>query len=342
MDECIELVASALKALGRGQADMPLRFGYRLPLPEAEKRVGILASMPSYIETAAGQRYCANKVITVFPDNAKHGHHSHQGAILLFEARHGRLAAIVDAAEVTAVRTAAASAVATRLLARAGARTLALLGAGVQARAHATAMLLARPALRRVVVWSRTAERAAALAGWLRGEHPALDVAVADTAQEAVANADIVCTLTPASAPVLRGAWLKVGAHVNAVGACTPAHRELDEECVTRAVLFADRRESCLQEPGDVVVPLREGAIDASHIRAELGELLLGTHAGRESEEQITLFESLGLAVQDLVAAMHVLRRYEEEAQGRGPQRQGGEGGSGGAPGAVRVALNPA
>jgi ornithine cyclodeaminase len=172
MVECIDLVASALEALERGDADMPLRFGYQLPL---ENKVGILASMPAYMKDSSGE-YCANKVITVFPTNKQAGGHSHQGAVLLFEARHGRLLALVDAAELTAVRTAAASAVATRLLAREDSAVLAILGSGAQARTHLEAMLLVRPGLRALRCWSRTRASAEAFSAWARTTHPALEV----------------------------------------------------------------------------------------------------------------------------------------------------------------------
>ena len=312
MSDCIEVMAAVLEALAKGEAHMPLRFGYPLPLPE--QRVGILASMPSYADNKGeGTRYCANKIITVFPDNAQHGHHSHQGAIMLFEAQHGSLVAIVDAGEVTAVRTAACSAVATRLLARdgPGCQVLAILGSGVQARTHVKAMLLVRPHLRRIHCWSRRPESAAIFVAWVRAHCGRADVEIECfvDVEAAVRDADVICTLTPATKPILRGAWVKAGVHVNAVGACTPRMREIDDELLLRCSLFVDARESCLKEPGDVVVPLREGKIDEQFVQAELGQILTGEHVGRQHDGEITLFESLGLAVEDLAAALHVYKK---------------------------------
>ena len=313
MDECIELVSSVLASLEKGEADMPLRFGYKLPLPEG--KFGVLASMPSYLSLPSGESFCANKVITVYPANKAAGMHSHQGAILLFEAAHGKLVAVVDAGEVTAVRTAAASGVATRLLAREGedVAELALLGSGAQARTHLHAMLLVRPTLRRVRCWSRSPGSAERFCAWARAEFPTLeDVSAAASAEAAARGADVICTLTPSAEPVLRSEWVKDGTHINAVGACTPRHRELEGALVARCRLFADQRRSCLAEPGDVVAPIAEGLIGAEHIVAELGELLCGKAAGRCAPTDVTVFESLGLAVQDLASALHIYRKLSE------------------------------
>ena len=338
MEECIELMASVLRALQKGEAAMPLRFGYKLPLPDA--KFGVLASMPSYLALPSGEAFCANKVITVFPQNKAVGKHSHQGAIMLFEAAHGKLVAIVDAGEVTAVRTAAASGVATRLLAREGAACaeLALLGAGVQARTHLQAMLLVRPSLRRVCVWSRTAASAERFCAWARETFPALEeVRAVDSAEAAARGADIICTLTPSLEPVLLSAWVKDGAHINAVGACTPRHCELEGALVARCRLFADQRVSCLAEPGDVVQAISAGLITAAHVQAELGELLCadgagGASRGRQAEADVTVFESLGLAVEDLAAALHIYRQLVQ-------QRDGADGDAAAATAALAPAL---
>ena len=152
----------------------------------------------------------------------------------------------------------------------------------------------------------------------------------------------MICTLTPASEPVLRGDWVKPGAHVNAVGACTPQMREIDEALLLRCSLFADARESCLKEPGDVVVPLREGKISEDHVKAELGELLTGRHGGRTADDEVTLFQSLGLAVEDLAAALHIYKKHQAKAAAAAAE-QTGDGGGGAAPAAkvATVALNP-
>jgi len=241
---------------------------------------------------------------------------AHQGAVLLFEADHGRLLAILDATTVTAIRTAAVSALATRLLARDEAEELAILGAGTQGRMHLEAMTVVRP-VRHVRIWSRTTEHARALAQLAREKFD-LSAEVCSTPAHAVERASIVCTTTAAATPVLEGAWLRPGAHVNAVGACIPTTRELDTEAVRRSRLYVDRRESALAEPGDILVPLREGAIGTDHIVAEIGELLIdgGERLRRRSDEEVTLFKSLGLAVEDLAAAHHVYRKAQASGAG--------------------------
>jgi len=304
MGECIELMAEALAALTRGEAQNPLRRGMRL----GDDR-GLLGLMPGSLGGAFGL-----KAVAVLPGNHGTPYDSHQGVVVLFDGENGLPRAILDASEVTAIRTAAVSAVATRLLAREDACELAILGAGVQARAHLEAMLAVRP-IRRARVFS---PREASRASFARREsrRHAIPVEAVASAREAVEGADIVCTVTSSREPVLAGAWLAPGAHVNAAGACLPDARELDTEAVRRSRLFVDRRESALREAGDVLIPLAEGAFGEEHIRGELGELLLGRIAGRESPEQITVFESLGLAVEDLAAAAHLDRKARELGAG--------------------------
>ena len=254
------------------------------------------------------------KVVAVFPGN--HGSHldSHQGVVLLFDLENGVPIAIMDASEVTAVRTAAVSGMVTELLARDDASVVTILGSGVQARTHLEAMAEAR-SLTEVRVYSRSeanrtrfVERASA-----RYDFP---VRATDSADEAVRGSDIVCTVTSSREPVLHGAWLEPGMHINAVGSSVKFARELDTEAVVRSRLFVDARESTVNEAGDFLFPMEEGAIDESHILAEVGEVLLGTHPGRESDADVTLFKSLGLAVEDLAAAHHVLERAHAEGVG--------------------------
>jgi ornithine cyclodeaminase len=296
MRGCIDAMGEALAALARGEVVLPLRQVVRLP-----DGSGLLASMPVH----AGHLGLAGlKAITVFPGNHGTELDSHQGAVLLFEAARGRLLAVMDATSITAIRTAAVSAVATRRLAREDAGDLAILGTGVQARTHLEAMGLVRP-LRRVRVFSRDAGRARAFAEQAAKRH-GIAVEAAVSARQAVAGADIVCTVTSSREPVLLGDWLAPGAHVNAVGACIPTCRELDTAAVARSRLFVDRRESALHEAGDLLIPKREGAIGDDHILAEIGEVLEGRAPGRRSGDEVTLFKSLGLAVED-VAAAHVI-----------------------------------
>jgi len=295
MGECIDVMAEALSALARGEALQPLRQAHWLP-----DRRGLLGVMPGALWDDGGE-VLGLKVITVFPGNHQRGEESHLGSVLLFEAGMGKPVAILDAAAITAIRTAAVSALATRLLAHEDAGDLALLGASVQAKTHLAALREVR-SLRRVRVWSRRPETARRFAA-------EESVEAVETAKEAVEGADLICTVTSAREPVLEGAWLSPGAHVNAVGACTPAARELDTETIRRARLFVDRRESALAEAGDLLIPMREGAVGEDHIAGELGDLLLGRIPGRQSPEEITVFESLGLAVEDLAAARYVWRK---------------------------------
>jgi len=293
MGACMETMAGALAAVSRGDAILPLRQVLMLP-----DKVGAFGVMPAFLATPAA---VGVKSITVFPGNHGTELDSHQGAVLLFETQRGRLLAVMDASSITAIRTAAVSGVATRLLARAGAGDLALLGTGVQAMTHLEAMSLARP-LRRVRAWSRGAEHVHAFQVRAR-RRLGIEVEAASSAREAVEGADIVCTVTSSREPVLKGEWLSPGAHVNAAGASLAAARELDTAAIVRARLFVDRRESTLNESGDFLIPRREGAIDDGHIRGELGELVLGRVPGRQTESEVTVFKSLGLAVEDVAAA---------------------------------------
>jgi ornithine cyclodeaminase len=301
MEACIGVMHDVLGALARGEALQPLRTVLRLPRDR-----GVFAVMPAQVSRPDA---FGVKVITVFPGNEGTRYDSHQGAVLLFEPGHGTLAAIIDAAALTAIRTAAVSGVATHLLARRDAGDLALLGTGVQARTHLEAMRTVRT-VRRVRAWSRHEAHRRAFAEWA-GQRYGIEVETPGSARETVEGADLICTVTASRVPVLRGAWISPGAHVNAVGASLADARELDTEAVVRARLFVDRRESALNEAGDFLIPRAEGAISDEHLRGELGDLLVGRLIGREDEAQVTLFKSLGLAVED-VAAAHVVHHEAE------------------------------
>jgi len=303
MPECISLMEAALVALSRGDAQVPLRTV--MPLPG---RHDVLALMPA---SAGAPAALGAKIITVFPGNRQRGLDGHQGAVLLFDPDDGRLLALLDASSITAIRTAAVSGVATRLLARPEASTLALLGSGVQAWTHLRSTAAVRR-LTRVQVWSRTPAHAAAFVERAARTYD-LDVTACASAAEAVRGADIICSVTSAREPVLEGAWLEPGAHVNAVGASQPDARELDSDAVARSRIYADRRESLVNESADYLVPLREGRLPAGRSVPELGEVLEGTAEGRTSPQDITLFKSLGLAIEDLLAARHVVDRAEAQ-----------------------------
>lgn len=304
MEACLELTEQSLLSLARGKALNPLRSALWKP-----DRSGLLGVMPGFDEEAGA---LGLKVVGVFPGNHGGPLDSHQGFVALFDTENGSPLAILEASEITAQRTAAASALATRILAPEGARELALLGSGVQAGTHLRAMLLARP-FERVRVFSpqrENRERFAKRASELHG----LEVQSVDSPQAAVAQADVICTLSSSRQPVLLGEWITRGVHINAAGACTPAARELDTPLVQAARLFVDRRESAQNEAGDFLIPLAEGVLGPEHILGELGELLLEGIPGRTSPQEITLFKSLGLAVEDLGCASYLVR----EARARG------------------------
>jgi ornithine cyclodeaminase/alanine dehydrogenase-like protein (mu-crystallin family) len=305
MEECIEVMAEALASLARGELYQPLRSVVRPP-----EGAGLIGLMPAH--RAAPPAAFGLKAINIIPDNPTRGLDAHQGAVLLSNGETGELIAVLNASPITAIRTAAVSAVATRALAREDARELAILGAGVQGRSHLPAMAAVR-SFERARIWSRTRENAERLAADADAPFP---VEVAESAEVAVRDADVIVTATSSPSPVLQRAWLAEGAHVNAVGSSIPTTRELDSETVAAASLFVDRRESTENESGDYLIALREGAIGPGHIRAELGDVLVGAAPGRTSKSEVTLFKSLGIAVEDLAAAQYVVARARESGAG--------------------------
>lgn len=319
MDECIDVMRQALETLARGDAVLPLRSMVRLP-----DRPGLLGLMPAYLGTPA---VMGLKVVTVMPHNHGTEFDSHQGAVMIFEVEHGRPLAVIDATSITAIRTAAVSGVATLALAREDAGDLAILGTGTQAASHLEAMRVVRR-LRRVRVWSRDPAHARAFAE-REGARHGIAIEAAASARTAVDGADLICTTTAARTPVLEGAWLAPGTHINAVGACFRDTRELDGAAVAACRLYVDRRESALNESGDILLARAEGAIGDGHIVGELGELLLGTVPGRAAPGDRTLFKSLGIAIEDLAAAHHIWRKAERLDQGTaiefGGRRAGAE-----------------
>ena len=314
MPECIDVMADALGQVAAGGAVLPLRTVLRLG-----DSTNAFAAMPAILGAGRDASLGA-KIITVFPGNDATPFDSHIGVVLLFDAEHGTLLAIADASSITAIRTAAVSGLATRLLANDDANTLAILGAGVLAMPHLAAVSAVRP-ITRVTVWSRSgaadgsrAQRFAARARQTFG----IDVIVSGSVEDAVRDADVVCTITSSREPVLEGRWLRPGVHVNAVGASLRTARELDTVAVVRSRLFGDRRESVLAESGDVLIPIAEGAIGDAHLLGDIGEIIAGRIKGRTSRDEITLFKSLGLAVEDVAALRFIHTRAL--ATGRGVQ----------------------
>lgn len=291
-ERCIPIVRDAMIAFSTGETKQLLRSIIRL----SEGR--LFGVMPG----AMGERAVFGaKLISVFRDNAARGIQSHQGLVILFDPETGAPVCAVHAGEITAIRTAAASAVATDALARRDARRLALLGTGEQAQTHARAIRHVR-SLESIVVWGRSRERARALANRLQAEIT-VPITAAESVQGAVADADLICTVTAASEPILKGEWVRPGTHVNVVGSSHAGPAEVDNDLVARSRFFVDSRENVLQQGAEFLRAKEAGLIGDDHIVAEIGQVLAGKARGRRSEEEITIYKSLGHIVQDLSSA---------------------------------------
>lgn len=298
MAECIEVMDGAMRHAALDDAIMPLRVGFKLP------EDGLFGWMPGYL---GDPPVFGAKLVGVFEKNFDLGMHSHNGVVALFETEHGRPFAIVDAAEITAIRTAAASGLATRLLARPDTTSLAILGYGVQAQQHIAAMLCVRD-FTDVRVWGRSADKAQAFCTEQAARH-GVAITPFGSARAAIDGADVICTVTGSPTPIVLGDWLTPGQHINAVGTSFPGLRELDGRAVARSLLFVDLREGALAQAGEFQMARDEGLIDDDHILGEIGEVALGRVEGRTNAEDITLYKSLGLVVQDLAAAHHVYEK---------------------------------
>ena len=299
MNECIEVMEKMFRSLEAGECLQPLRNIMRLP-----DGSGVLGMMPGH---AAGYGVMGIKVITVFHANSETGLPSHQGIVMLFDAKNGQPLMLFDALEITAIRTAAASAVATKLLSRENSSTLAIIGSGEQAKRHIEAVLLVRN-IKQVNLWSRKEKNAKHLLDELAGKYN-IPIYIKEDLQQAVQHADIICTVTASKEPVVMGEWISVGAHINAVGSSTPYARELDTTAIARSKLFTDRYESLFNEAGDFLIPKKEGVVTDEHVKAEIGEVLSGTKKGRENDEEITVFKSLGIAAEDIFSAYHIYEK---------------------------------
>jgi ornithine cyclodeaminase/alanine dehydrogenase-like protein (mu-crystallin family) len=307
MAECIDLMQRTMIAASEGRVVLPLRSILVMPGDR-----GMMGMMPGYL---AEPECFGVKLVSLIPRNKPPQYSSHLGLVLLFEADHGQPVALLDAAEITAIRTAAASGLATRLLARPEAGDLALLGAGEQARSHLEAMLSVR-ALRRIRVWARDREKARLFAE-AQGARHRIAIETSPTVREAIAGADIICTTTKAREPILQGDWLSPGTHLNVVGSSIAAAAEIDTPAVVKARFFVDRRESTINEGGEYLRALNSGAITADHILGEIGEVANGSKIGRTSPLDVTLYKSLGIAPQDLASAHHVLEKARAAGVGQ-------------------------
>ena len=301
IDECIEVMEKMFRSLFAGECLQPLRN--IMPLPDG---TGVLGMMPGH---AANLGVMGIKVITVFHANSESGLPSHQGVVMLFDAKHGQPLMLFDALEITAIRTAAASAVATKLLSRRNSSTLAIIGSGEQAKRHIEAMLIIRK-IKQINLWSRNEKNAKQLVNTLSGEYN-IPVHLKKNVQQAVEHADIICTVTSSKEPLVMGNWIAAGTHINAVGSSTPVARELDTTAIVRSKLFTDRYESLFKEAGDFLIPKKEGAVTDEHVKAEIGEVIAGTKKGREHDDDITVFKSLGIAAEDIFSAYHIYNKIK-------------------------------
>jgi len=301
MPDAVEAMKGALAALSMGEAAVPPRTPLALADPP-----GTALVMPAYVPTDGR---LGVKIVTLVGANRQRGLPMLQGLMVLFDAPTGSPLAVMDAATLTAIRTGAASGAATDLLARPASATVAIFGAGVQGRTQLEAVCAVRP-IRRCRVFDPAGEAARSFADEM-AERLGIPVEAADTPAEALAGADVVCTATTASEPVFEDADLAPGVHLNAVGAYQPPAREVPAETVCRARVVVDQRAAALEEAGDLVVPIREGRITEAHIAAEVGEIVAGRATGRQTDEQVTLFKSVGVAVEDVSAASAALAGAE-------------------------------
>jgi ornithine cyclodeaminase len=303
LSDCIPLMHRAMKALSAGRTQQLLR--QIIDLGEGR----LFGVMPGAAEDTFGA-----KLISVFPGNAAKGLQSHQGFVVLFDPETGQAVCVLHGGEITAIRTAAASAAATDALARPDASRLAVLGTGEQAWMHARAIPLVRP-VEEIRVWGRSTEHVRGLAERL-GPELSLPIRVCPTAREAADGADLICTTTSAFEPVLESAWVADGAHVNLVGSSYAGPREVDDALVVRARLFADHREGVLHQGAEVLHAIEAGLIGEDHVLGEIGQVMSGELPGRLNAADVTIYKSLGAIVQDLVSGWFVYRRARLEGAG--------------------------
>jgi ornithine cyclodeaminase len=309
MDDLIAAMETALDRYSSGSVRQPLRS-----VVDVASRHAFFGVMPAFIDGSAPA--LGTKLVSVYHSNLAHGLPSHLATIVLFDPDTGALRALVDGRYITEARTAAASAASTKHLAREDARVLAVLGSGVQARSHIDALCRVRP-IGEVRIWGRDHAHVDQLIDEL-GPRVRARLTRAAGAKEAARDADVIALVTASPEPVLLRDWVKDGTHICAVGACRPNQREMDTALVKDARVFVDSRVGALAEAGDIVIPLKERAIDESHIVAEIGDVCGGRVAGRRSAVEITLFKSLGMAVEDVAAAHLAFERASERGLGRG------------------------
>jgi ornithine cyclodeaminase len=305
--DLIEAMRSVLVEFSAGATQQPLRTVLQVGVEQA-----FFGVMPACVPALDAM---GTKLVTVFEGNAARGLPTHLATIVLLDPSSGALVAIVDGRYITEARTAAVSAVATALLARPDAGVLALIGSGVQARSHLDALVHVRT-LREVRVWSPDPARRRSFVERTTPP-PACRMVEATSPRDAVDGADLIVLVSAARQPVVRGEWVRPGAHICAVGACRPDQREMDTALVRGARVFVDSRTGALAEAGDLLIPIAEGAITPAHLAGEIGELAAGRVAGRGSPDEITIFKSLGMAVEDVAAAHLAVARARARGLGR-------------------------
>ena len=308
MADLIDAMETTLAKFSSNEVTQPLRTVIEVGLQKAF--VGI---MPAFIDEPA---MLGTKVVSVFGSNAAVGLPTHLATIILLDPMTGELLSIMDGRYITEARTAAVSAVSVKHLARKDATRLAIIGTGVQARSHLESINAVRQ-LEQVSVWSRSVANRTAFAQEMRARTTAT-ITLASSAREAVHGADVIVLATASREPVVHSDWISNGAHVCAVGACRPDQREMDSALVARVRVFVDSRTGALAEAGDIILPMKEGAIREQHLAGELGEVVLGRIAGRTSPDEVTIFKSLGMAVEDVAAAHLAYLKAAERGLGRG------------------------
>ena len=290
---CVDLMRKALCEESSGESVQYMRTAVNLP------NTNVLGIMPGYYHRG----YFGAKVISVYHTNGGTGYPSHQGEIVLFSAEHGEVLAIVDAMSVTKIRTGAVSAAVTKALARDDSSVLTILGCGAQGHSHLEALAKTMN-IKQVRCWDPYAPSAQSLAK--AASDMGIEPIICATAEEAAGDADIICTLTPSKTPILHSQWVKDGAHINAVGACAPDARELDSELMKRARVYCDSVESVYNESGDLIIPMNEGVYGREHLVGTVGDVLLGKTQGRVSDQDVTVFDALGMAVEDIACAIYL------------------------------------
>lgn len=308
MKDTVEAVEEAFKYFGLSKVKMPMR-----PAIKVEEYNGLILYMPAYI---GGMNALAVKVVSVYPDNpTKYGKPTVLGTVLLNDPETGDLLAIMEGGFITAMRTGAVSGVATKYLARNDSKVVGIFGAGIQARTQLMAVCEVRP-IEEAKVYDID-KRAAKNYAEEMSKKLGVDVMVVGEAVDAVKGCDIIVTATTSKTPVFKGEWLRAGTHINGIGSHTPNARELDSTTIKRSKVIVDSYEACFNEAGDIIIPLNEGTITREHIYAELGEIVTGKKPGRTSDDEITLFKSVGLAIQDASTALKAFQIALKQSVGK-------------------------